>query len=348
MAKTATRATPRTAPAKPVGKSAPQTAQRTAQPAQRAAPNASGGHKEPEPRERGTAASLRHTNERRADQQVAVRDEGSASLPAHMRDDAGMGKENIGQADMDIPRLKLMQGLSKELTLYDGLKAGHFFHTATEAIFDEPIRVVPIFMDKQYILWRPLEDGGGILARAPDGVHWQPSSGTFKVKLDRKDGGGEAEWKMAPTVQESGLANWGTMNPRDSNSPPAATLMYNFLLAFPDDPDQLPAVLTFQRSSIKIGRKFMTKLKTVRTPLFGSVFTLSSFEDHNSANQDFFNINMVGAGVVEDRDLYQYYKDLHMSLADKGLNIRDVETLQDEDRDGPGSGDEQSGDRPGY
>lgn len=333
MAKTATKAK---TPSKPAPRPTPQ---RSAVPA-RTRPDP-----EPEPRRSAQhqvsgkdVAKLRETGVSGA----------SANLPAHMRDDVGMGKENIGQADMDIPRLKLMQGLSKELTLYDDLKTGNFFHTATEAIFDQPFRVVPIFMDKQYILWRPLEDGGGILARAPDGVHWQPGAGSFDVKLDRKDGGNKVTWKLARTVQESGLANWGTMNPEDNNSPPAATLMYNFLLAFPDDPEQLPAVLTFQRSSIKIGRKFMTKLKTVRTPLFGSVFTLSSFEDHNSANQNFNNINIVGSGLVEDLELYQMYKDLHLSLTNKGLNIRDVESLQDEDTDRGGGDDQQSGERPGY
>jgi hypothetical protein len=118
------------------------------------------------------------------------------------------------------------------------------------------------------------------------------------------------------------------MNPADNNSPPAATLMYNFLLAFPDYPDVMPAVLTFQRSSIKIGRKFMTKLKTVRTPLFGSIFTLSASDDKNGAGQEFKNISMIGAGLVQDPDMYDSYKALHLSLSKTGLNIRDIDSLQ--------------------
>lgn len=253
-----------------------------------------------------------------------------AQLPAHMQSDVDMGKEQITQADMDIPRLKLMQGTSKELTLYDELRPGHFFHTASETSFDEPFRVVPIFFDRQYILWRPLENGGGIIARAADGVNWSPAGGEFEVTLDRKDGGVKVKWKLAPTVGASGLANWGTMNPDNPNSPPAATLMYNFVLAFPDHPDLMPAVLTFQRSSIKIGRKFMTKLKTVRTPLFGSLFTLSAFDDHNAANQDYKNISLVGAGLVQDPELYQLYKDMYLGLRKSGLGIRDVDTLQED------------------
>jgi hypothetical protein len=257
-----------------------------------------------------------------------VSDTALAEMPAFMRQDVDLGKENIGREDMDMPRLKLIQGTSKELQLYDELKAGHFFHSAAEMIFDESFRVVPIYFDRQYILWRPLEAGGGIIARATDGIHWQPAAGEAKTRLDKKDGGHEVTWKWKGTVEASGLANWGTMNPNDPNSPPAATLMYNFLLAFPDHPDLMPAVLTFQRSSIKIGRKFNTKLKTVRTPLFGSVFTLSSYDDHNNANQDFKNINITGAGMVTDAALYDMYKNLHLAVTNTGLNIKDVDSMQ--------------------
>ena len=325
MAKTATKAQ-----AKPVQKPSPPPATRSAQPAQRAP-------SPPPAEERPVQRAPAPNNAVATRPAPSVPAETHDQLPAFMQNDVDLGKENITQADMDMPRLKLIQGTSKELQLYDDLRPGHFFHTASESIFDEAFRVVPIYFDRQYILWRPLEDGGGILARAPDGVHWQPSAGTFDVKLDRKDGGNKVSWKLGPTVQQSGLANWGTMNPENNNSPPAATLMYNFLLAFPDHPDLMPAVLTFQRASIKIGRKFMTKLKTVRTPLFGSIFTLSSTDDHNSANQDFKNISIVGAGLVTDPDLYEMYKGLYLSLSKSGLNIRDIDTLQgDPDTDGAG------------
>lgn len=349
MAKTATKAT-----ARPAQKAAPkteekrpaQTAQRSPAPAQaNREPPAGQRTAAPPPPNPQRAATASVPAPRRPQQNAVIDPETLNHLPAHMRGDVDMGKESIDQSDMDIPRLKLIQGLSKELQLYDDLRPGHFFHTASETIFDEAFRVVPVFMDKQYILWRPLEDGGGILARSPDAIHWQPSEGEFEVKLDRKDGGNKVTWKLKPTVAESGLANWGTMNPENPNSPPAATLMYNFLLAFPDYPDLMPAVLTFQRSSVKIARKFNTKLKTVRTPLFGTIFTLSAYDDHNSANQDFKNINIAGSGLIEDPDLYNMYKSLHQSLAGKGLNIRDVDSLQGE---GEGGGEEQDSDKPAF
>lgn len=251
------------------------------------------------------------------------------NLPAHMRDDADMGKENIRTEDMQIPRLKLMQGLSPELQEYNELRAGQFFHPAAEHIFDEPFRAVVLHMDTRYMLWKPRDMGGGILARADDGVHWSPSSGEFKVKLDKKDGGHEVTWRLAPTVAASGLANWGTMNPVDKDSPPAATLMYNYLLAFPDEPDLMPAVLSFQRTSIKIGRAFNTKIKTVRTPIFGTVWEFGAVEDTNGSGQTFFNMSVKSAGLVEDADQYAMYRGMHLQFKQTGINIKDIEGLQE-------------------
>lgn len=346
MAKTATR-TATKPPVKPAPKEEPR---RTLSKAQQAARHQ--GRPEPKDEERKTVPVQPKSTA------VAVKpgalppmEFGSdANMPAFMRKDvqAGLtGKENIGNEDIEIPRLKLMQGLSKELEDYNDLRKGNFFHTASETIFDEPFEIVPVYLDRGYILWKPRDAGGGILARAPDGIHWSPSSGEFTVQLDKKDGGNTVTWKLAKTVQQSGLANWGTMNPSDSNSPPAATLMYNVVCAFPGHPDLMPAALTFQRSSIKIGRRFNTKLKTVRTPLFGLKFLVSSFDDSNSRGQDFKNVLIQGAGMVTDENQYNMYKMMHEGLRQTGLKIKDLESVQDEDV-GTNEGDEENGEAPTF
>ncbi len=327
--------------AAPARKPAPQTASRPAaskaqQAAQHQGRPAPKDEPRPEPAPRAQVPAVRR------DAPPPATSASVQNLPAFMRQDADVGKENIGSQDIEIPRLKLMQGLSPELQDFDGLKAGFFFHPAAEFIFDAPFRAVPIFMDQRYILWRPRDAGGGILARADDGIHWSPSSGEFTVQLDKKDGGNTVTWKMAPTVQQSGLANWGTMNATDPNSPPAATLMYNFLLAFPDEPDLMPAVLSFQRSSIKMGRRFNTKLKTVRAPIFGTVWQFGSVQDSNSRGQDFFNVDVRSAGLVEDEALYQQYRAMYETFSAKGLSIKDIEGLQSEE-DAAGASNNDTG-----
>jgi len=255
----------------------------------------------------------------------------SDQMPDFMRADAGLGTDNISSEDIDTPRLKLIQALSPEIQQFNKLRPGNFFHSAAEHIFDEPFRVVILYYDKRFILWNPRDSGGGILARADDGVHWSPPDTEFAVKLDKKDGGAQVKWKTGKTVKESGLDAWGSSNPNDPNSGPAATQMFNYLLAFPDHPDLMPAVLTFQRSSIKIGRKLNAKIKTVRAPLFGQQWLLSSFMDTNRSGQDFHNIQMQGAGLVQDAEQYKMYKGLYENFARTGIQVKDIEGLQDED-----------------
>lgn len=262
----------------------------------------------------------------------AIATQKESAVPAFMQQDVGRGTENIGRDDMEVPRLKLIQALSKELQEYNDLRAGQFFHTASEAMVDGPLIIVPIFFDRRFILWNPRDSGGGILARADDGVNWQPRA-EFTVKLDKKDGGKTVKWSTEDgTVRASGLADWGSMNPDDPNSSPAATLMLNFVVGFPERPDLLPATLTFQRSAIRIGRKFATRLKTNsgRAPIFGQRFTLESFIDKNRAGQEFHNFLLKGAGFLEDAEQYELYKSMNQGFTEAGLQIKDIEGLQDD------------------
>lgn len=254
----------------------------------------------------------------------------AVAVPDFMKGDMGKGTEGIDRSDLEQPRLKLIQSTSKELDAYNDLRPGNMFHTAGEQIFKGALKVVPVFYEKRYLLWNPLDSGGGILARADDGIHWSPANQRFDVKLDKQDGGGQVTWKTAKTVEESGLAGWGTMNPDDSSSPPAATLMYCYLFAFPDNPEVLPAVFTFQRAAIKAGKKFNTRLKTNRVPMFGLVFELSSAKQANSAGKEFYVPVITGSGMVEDEAQYRDYKGLHEKMASSGLKIKDEDGLRDD------------------
>lgn len=261
----------------------------------------------------------------------------STEMPDFMKKYAGAGKENIGMEDVVTPRLKLMQGLSPELQLYDGLRAGYFWHTTAEHIFSGPFVGVPIYMDRRYILWRPRDMGGGILARADDGIHWSPSTGEFTVTLDKKDGGRTVTWKMAKTVKESGLHEWGTSDPEapgdKTKIPPAATLVYNYVLAFPDFPDMIPAVLSFQRSAVPAARRFNSKIQVnAESPLFRNKYLFTPVIERNQANKEFFNVSVTGAGTLDDQPaLFEKYAKLYDRFAQKGLQVKDEDTMANEE-----------------
>jgi hypothetical protein len=249
-------------------------------------------------------------------------------VPEFMSGDAGKGLESVGAEDVSVPRIKLMQGTSPELTTFDDLRQGDFWHTANEVNLGQKFLAVPVYRDKRYILWRPQDSGGGILARADDGKTWIPANTSFEVKLDAKQGGKTVTWTTGDTVENSGLALWGTSDPEDSSSPPAATLMYNFVLVFPEHPELAPAILTFQRSTVGVARKFLGTLKTRNRPIFGQVYEFCSVGATNKDGKPFRSIVPRAAGLIADKALYDRYKGMYETFAKSALQIRDVESLQ--------------------
>lgn len=268
-----------------------------------------------------------------------------AALPEHMRGDAGKGTENLGTGDYEMPRIKLIQAVGDEIQTYDGLKVGDFFHTALERSLGSELQIVPLYISKRYVLWRPRPpvDLGGILARADDGVHWSPPNTEFMVKIDKK--GTAVKWTTKDTVAKSGLAEWGTYDPSDPQSQPAATLCYVVVAGLPEHQDVGPVALLLQRSAVKPARKLMGKLKISRAPIYGMVFDMSSYIE-NGASGDFGAYRFQSAGFVEDPELYETYKGYHEQFARTGVQVKDLEDAQDEG--GPDAGGGNAADETRY
>lgn len=262
---------------------------------------------------------------------VAVRQE--AAVPAFMKQHAGMGVENLGMGDFEIPRIKLLQAISPEVTDGRG-KSGQWWHTVLEEDLGPILDFVPLYLSKAAILWRPRHDGGGILARADDGMNWSPPNGKFTVKIDKR--GTTRTWVMAPTVAESRLLEWGTYDVEDPMSQPAATRMLNVAIWI--ESLDSAAVLTFQRSSLSAGNKFAGKLKMSAAPTFGRRFRLSSVDDTNNTGDDFKNMSVEAVGFVEDEAKFKKYEEYYKLFKQLGLKIKDIEGLQDE------AGNERRGD----
>lgn len=266
-----------------------------------------------------------------------------SSTPDFMKGYEGQGTENIGQGDVETPRIKLLQALSPELELFEEAKAGEFWHTIAQVSLGKKLRIVPVYIDMRAILWNPRESGGGILARSDDLVHWNPPHGEFAVKVNK--GTKAVTWKLHPLVSTSRLLEWGSSDPDDSGSQPAATKMYNIVVASPDHPDLGPAVITLQRSSVRVAKKFLGQLKLVRAPSFGCRFEMSSVDEKNSNSQGFKNFQFNALGMVDNEAEFMHYKSYYDSFKAIGLQIKDIDGLADED---PAAAATDDKDAPAY
>ena len=246
-------------------------------------------------------------------------------LPAFVQEHAGLG----GVDEVKISRLKLLQASSPELVEFKNARQGEFWHSLIHESLGSTVRICPTYIDWRFILWRPREAGGGILARADDAKHWIPADTEFTVELKT---GHEVKWRTARTVAASGLDRRGSYNPSDPNSPPAATRMYSIVCSFPDRKNSPPAVVTLQRAANKVATKLIGILKDQRAPSFGLVFEMRSFKD-KSPSGEFYNYAFEMVGPVEHKPFYEENFAQYRFFMEHGLKVKDLEGVQKDDAD---------------
>lgn len=245
----------------------------------------------------------------------------AVSLPDFMASYAGAGLENLEASDVETPRVKLIQGTSPELQTCDGLKIGHFYHSIANKSLGPKLRIALILVEKKLFLWNPRKSGGGVLARSDDMINWAPQQGEFQVKVNNKP----VTWKLAPTVAASGLLEWGSSDPSDKKSPPAATEHHNMLVMLPDFPELSPAVLTLQRKFLKPAKNLYGQLKFSRGASFSYRFMMSSVDDSNAGQETFKNYSFMMDSMVDDAEEFKLYAKVYETFKGEGIKLKDYE-----------------------
>jgi len=259
--------------------------------------------------------------------EVVVKQEDASALPAYLQNRGVTNQDNFDQSDVVIPRIKLLQGLSAEVEQYDEAKTGEFWHTGLDISLGKSFRFVVGDRRKKYLLQAPIQDGQGLLARADDAVTWD-RLGSWQIKI--KGVKNPVTWEITNLdVEKSGLTKWGTMIPEDEDSPPAATLFYDYLVELPDYPELGPAVISLARSQIKKAKKGLNDKIAMHgnnnRPMQALVFEANSIDD-SSDGQDFKNWMFKSAGFVQDEAFFNRMLEYRGSLAN--LRIKDEGTYE--------------------
>ena len=220
----------------------------------------------------------------------------NSGVPEHLAKYQKAKIGNVDSSDRIIPRIKLIQAISPELVDFPEAKAGQFWHTIAQQNLGPALRAVPILIRKSFVLWAPRNDDRGILARAMDGIHWDPADAEFTVKP--KGSPNNVTYKTKKTVAESGLDQFGTSIPGDSNSPPAASLTYNMLWHLVDFPELSPSIIINTRSSVKPMQQLLSRIDSKPVPHFCQVYTIGSVQQ-KGAEGPYFNFTYTGAGFAD-------------------------------------------------
>ena len=240
--------------------------------------------------------------------------EEKSNVPAYLKEYSGAtGAENIDNEDISIPRIKLAQGLSPEVQ--DGtVPLGALFLNITGEVLagpGDPLRFVPIATGKEYIIWNP-DRNEGIIARARRAVvngkvryEWDQPNAEFDVKIKN---GPKVSWRTGKFIGDDDLDQFGSSNPADPASPPAATRHHNFIVALPDHGNMI-AALSLSRSQEKRAKDLNAMFKLTNIPIFARFFYVRSVDD--TANGDSFkNFKFAPAGFVQTSEQFELYKGL--------------------------------------
>lgn len=269
----------------------------------------------------------------KAAQEVAVKKDINA-LPAFAQGGPKQAKiGNIDKSDLIMPRVKLLAATSPEVTTFDDAKAGKFWHTIMSKNLGDKLVGVPIVVRKSIVLWDPNRSNSNPLARSNDCIHWDNPNMTFK-DLKHPKSPHPVTYATGADVASSGLMEFGTSIPGDSNSAPAASLTYNVMWVFPDMEELSPAIMIYTRSGVKPTKGLLSKIEARPMEHYGQLFEIGTILETKDG-QPYYNVTFTAAGYVQDEAQYKRYEELYKTFADKDWRANDE---RDESQEPGGAG----------
>ena len=218
----------------------------------------------------------------------------SAPLPANMfEEDAAKGLGAIGQEDLALPFLKILDIRSPEVNKRDGkfvqgAEAGMIFNSVTADLYDgaKGINVIPAFYKLEYVEWKDRGEGLG----APITIYDSSSDIMSKTKPD-------ASYKDR-------LPNGNYIEKTASH----------FVIIIGDTPST--ALVSMRSTQLKISRKWNSMMSGIKlkgknglyTPAsFSHVYKLKTTQMSNDKGT-WFGWEVSKIGPITDASLYQQAK----------------------------------------
>lgn len=209
------------------------------------------------------------------------------------------GQEEIGAADMVIPRVAICQSMTphrkkSDPNFIEGLSEGDIFNTVTLENYGSEILFTPLLFHKSRIKFTPMSEGGGVECLNPTGKHCALNNG-------------------GPCIH----AEWGA-----KGEPPKCDELYNFpclVLSGQNKPDF--AVLSFKRTAIGAGKELNSKIRSRRSDAFAGTYRLRTAPDTNSAGQEYYIPVVENAGWVEP-EIYTMAEEYYNGFVESILSGR--------------------------
>ena len=221
--------------------------------------------------------------------------------------DDGRGSEEVGAEDLVIPRIELVQGLSKARKKGDpkfipGAEEGMLYNNVTRELYGSSTKVVPVMFRKEWLLWREVDLGGGF-----GGAFLSPDDANKALKQqDRPE-----EWEVVDTNQ-------------------------HFAIVLKEDGSMEEAVISMAKTKAKASRLWNSLVRINGGPRFSRIYEVLGVPDQNKKGQDYFSLDVKNVGFVDEK-MFSYAESVY-DLVKSGAADVDRSTDHEEAESDKGSG----------
>lgn len=246
-------------------------------------------------------------------------------MPGYISKEDKRGTENLGMADLVIPRLEIVQGLSPAVKRGDpgfiqGATAGDLNNSVSRQLYGQKVWLISVDYSIQYLVWRDRKMVEAHNAANP------------RNKLPT-DGGFFGAYPTAEEAKERATAEGG----EDQCIVVVDTPTHLALLLNGETGGMEEVMVPMPRTKAKISRQWNTLIKMAGGPRFSRVYEVATALQKN-AKGDFYNFQIVPLAYAPE-PAFKRAEALFEALA-KG-----TKTVRMDDRHmGPA---ETSGDEPG-
>lgn len=224
------------------------------------------------------------------------------NVPAFLQGQMGdmRGSEEVGAEDLVIPRVELVQGLSKARKKADpayiqGAEEGMFYNNVTRELYGDTFEIVPVMFKKEWLLWRDADLGGGFAGAYGS----QQEAEEARQQQEKPE-----EWEVVDTNQ-------------------------HFVLIVKDDVTIEEAVISMAKTKAKASRLLNSLVRINGGPRFSRRYRVKGVPAQNNSGQDYYTLTVENVGfVTEDqfRAAEKVYEMVKSGAASVDRSTEDLDT----------------------
>jgi len=233
-----------------------------------------------------------------------------AGVPDYIKNDGpARGSEEVGQEDLTIPRLELVQSLSpcrdKDDAAYiEGAEEGMLYNNVSREIYGESVNVVPVIFKKEWLVWKDRKQGGGF-------------RGAY------------------PSLNEANDAIVGLVNAGDDpdGSLEAVDTAQHLCLLLKEDGKVEEIAVSMSKSKMKVSRQWNSIIRLNGGDRFSRVYELRGVGDKNNKGEKFKNFSVRALGYPS-QEVYNFAEEIYKDLSSGNREMK-VNADQDQQETDP-------------